>query len=156
MRKIFVLSEKNKEQRYNFLKFLQKHNISPGDIFFTDESVFNLSFINGNCKIRITIKVRNNLKRGSQSAINLMVRPTPKKSLGIMVSDGISKNGLWNIILHSGNVNTFSYKQVLDYYKADCNNFKPKFFQQDGARVHSSKGSQKKIQELFGNDYIPT
>jgi len=48
------------------------------------------------------------LKRGSQSAINLMVRPTPKKSLGIMVSDGISKNGLWNIILHSGNVNTFS------------------------------------------------
>ena len=79
-----------------------------------------------------------------------MVRPTPKKSLGIMVSDGISKNGLGNIILHSGNVNTFSYKQVLDYYKADCNNFKPKFFQQDEAKVHSSKGSQKKIQELFG------
>ena len=103
-----MLSEKNKEQRYNFLKFLQKHNISPDDIFFTDESVFNLSFINGNCKIRITKKVRNNLKRGSQSAINLMVRPTPKKSLGIMVSDGISKNGLWNIILHSGNVNIFS------------------------------------------------
>ena len=42
MRKVFVLSEKNKEQRYNFLKFLQKHNISPGDIFFTDESVFKL------------------------------------------------------------------------------------------------------------------
>ena len=52
MRKVYVLSEKNKEQKYNFLKFLQKHNISPGDIFFTDESVFNLSFINGNCKIR--------------------------------------------------------------------------------------------------------
>ena len=84
-----MLSEKNKEQRYNFLKFLQKYK------YFT-------------CKIRITKKVPNNLKRGSQSAINLMVRPTPKKSLGIMVSDGISKNGLWNIILHSGNVNTFS------------------------------------------------
>ena len=73
-----------------------------------------------------------------------------------MLSGGISKYGLWNIIFHSGKVNSFSYKQVLDYYKADCNNFKPKFFQQDGARVHSSKGSQKKIQELFGNDYIPT
>ena len=33
------------------------------------------------------------MKRGSQSAINLMVRPTPKKSLGIMVSDGISDTG---------------------------------------------------------------
>jgi hypothetical protein len=65
----------------------------------------------------------------SQSAINLMVRPTPKKSLGIMVSGGISKKGLGNIIFHRGNVNTFSYKQVLDYYKAGCNNFKPKFFQ---------------------------
>ena len=82
------------------MKFFQKHNISPGDIFFTDESEFNLSFINGNCKIRITKKVRNNLKRGSESAINLMVRPTPKKALGIMVSGGISKSGLGNIIFH--------------------------------------------------------
>ena len=73
-----------------------------------------------------------------------------------MASGGISKNGLWNIILHSGKVNTFSYKQVLDYYKADCNNCKPNFFQQDEARAQSSKGSQKKIQELFWNDYIPT
>ena len=73
-----------------------------------------------------------------------------------MVSGEISKSGLGNIIFHSGNANIFSYKQVLDYYKADCNNFKPKFFQQDGARVYSSKGSQKKIQELFGDDYIPT
>ena len=87
------------------------------------------------------------MKRGSQSTINLMIRPTPKKSLGIMVSGGISKNGIWNIILHSGNVNTFSYKQVLDYYKADCNNFKPKFFQQDGARVHSSEKNSRIIWE---------
>ena len=100
-------------------------------------------------------KLLNNLKRGNESSINLIVRPTPKKALGIMVSGGISKSGLGNIIFHSGNSNIFSYKQVLDYYKADCNNFKPKFFQQDGARVYSSKGSQKKIQELFGNDFIP-
>ena len=62
-----------------------------------------------------------------------------------MVSDGLNKSGHANIIFHSGNVNTFFYKKVLDYYKADCNNLKPKFFQ-DGERVHSSKSSQKKIQ----------
>ena len=90
MWKVFVLSEKNKEKRYNFLKFLQKHNMSPDNIFFKDESVFNLSFINGNCKILITEKVRKNLKRGSQSTINLMVRPTQKKSLSIVFSGGIS------------------------------------------------------------------
>ena len=78
-----------------------------------------------------------------------MVRPTPKKSLGIMVSGGISKNGLWNIILHSGNVNTFSYKQVLDYYKADCNNFKPKFFQQDGAEGPLFKRNSEKNSRII-------
>ena len=45
-----------------------------------------------------------------------------------MVSGGISKNGQGNIILHRGNINTFSYKQVFDYYRADLINFKPKFF----------------------------
>ena len=94
MRKVFIISEQNKEQRLNFLKFMQKISISREDILFTEESTFNLYSSNANCKIRITKKVQNTLKRENEKAINLLVRPTPKKVEGIMVSGGISKMGL--------------------------------------------------------------
>ena len=42
-----------------------------------------------------------------------------------MISGGISKNGLGNLIFHSGNANTFSYKQVLYFYKKDFINLAP-------------------------------
>ena len=73
-----------------------------------------------------------------------------------MVSGGISSEGLGKLIFHSGNVNTFAYKQVLNYYKEDLSSFQPKFFQQDGARAHSSKGSQQEIIRLFNSNFIPT
>ena len=50
-----------------------------------------------------------------------------------MISGGISKKRLGNLIFHSGNVNTFSYKQVLHFYKKDFINLAPILFQQDGA-----------------------
>ena len=34
--------------------------------------------------------------------------------------------------------------------------FSGKYFQQDGARAHSSKGSQNEIKKLFGEYFIPT
>ena len=73
-----------------------------------------------------------------------------------MVSGGICRAGLGKIIFHRGNVNTFSYKQVLEFYKKDFEKLQPLFFQQDGVRVHSSKGSCLEIQKLFGNKFIPT
>ena len=59
-------------------------------------------------------------------------------------------------MFHSGDANTFVYKQVLNYYKEDLSSFQPKFFQQDGARAHSSKGSQQEIIGLFNSNFIPT
>ena len=73
-----------------------------------------------------------------------------------MVSGGICGAGLGEIIFHSGNVNSFSYKQVLEFYKKDFEKLQPHFFQQDGARVHSSKSSRLEIQKHFGNKFIPT
>ena len=64
--------------------------------------------------------------------------------------------GLEKIFFHSGNVNTFAYKQVLNYYREDLDNFDDKYFQQDGARAHSSKGSQLTINNLFRDRFIPT
>ena len=51
-----------------------------------------------------------------------------------MISGGISKNGLDNLIFHSGNVNNFSYKQVLHFYKKDFINLE--------------------IKNLFGDNFI--
>ena len=73
-----------------------------------------------------------------------------------MVSGGICNKGLGKLIFHSGNVNTFAYRQVLNYYKEDLDFFGEKMFQQDGARAHSSRGSQTEINKLFEGHFIPT
>ena len=43
MRKVFFLNEKYKEQRLKFLLFMKENAISPENIFFTNESIMNLS-----------------------------------------------------------------------------------------------------------------
>ena len=73
-----------------------------------------------------------------------------------MVSGGICKDGFGELIFHSGNVNCFFYKQVLQFYREDIDKFPVKIFQQDGARAHSSKSSQNEIKRLFGDKFIPT
>ena len=73
-----------------------------------------------------------------------------------MVSGGICREGLTKLVFHSANVNSFSYKQVLEFYKEDLKAFPGKFFQQDGASSHSSRCCQKEINFLFGENYIPT
>ena len=136
VRKVFYLDENKKEQRLKFLQFMKAHNISPSDIFFTDESIFNLSsYFNKNMKIRVSKRTEKGLKNGNESSIKLVTREFHKKVNGIMVSGGICRAGLGEIIFHSGNVNTFAYKQVLEYYKKDFEKLQPLFFQQDGAFI---------------------
>ena len=122
MRKVFILTKSQKAKRFEFLKFMKRKQISPEDILFTDESIFYLSFLNGNCKVRICKKTQKKLKNGNDKAINLIVRPTHKKANGVMISGAISKNGLGHLIMHSGNINTFAYKQSLNFYKEDIHN----------------------------------
>lgn len=73
-----------------------------------------------------------------------------------MVSGGICNEGLGEIIFHSGNLNSFAYKQVLKYYREDLNKYPHKMFQQYGARSHSSKLSRNMIKFLFKDKFIPT
>ena len=157
IKKVFYLSSLNKEKRLKFLKFMMDNKITPTKIFFTDESNFNIaSYFNRNIKIRLCKKTLKAIKRGNEIALQKVTKPFHKKLNGILVSGGICNEGLGRLIFHSGNVNTFAYKQVLNFYKEDMHNFTDKYFQQDGARVHSSKGSQYIIKNLFGENYIPT
>ena len=73
-----------------------------------------------------------------------------------MVSGGICNEGLGEIIFHSGNLNSFTYKQILKYYREDLNKYIYKVFQQDGARSSSSKLSRNMIKFLFKDKFIPT
>ena len=137
---------------------MRDNNIGPENLFFTDESIFPLwSYMNkGTNKIRISKKTRKKLKSGDEKAIDLVTRPKHKFNNGILVSGGMCNEGLGKIIFHSGNVNSFSYKQVLHFYREDLDQYPSKFFQQDGARSHSSKSSRDIIQSLFDDKFIPT
>ena len=82
VRKVFFLSQMQKEQRLNFLLFMKMHSITPHDIFFTDESIFTpSSFLNRSSKIRISKKMQKYLKGGNEKAIKLIVKPFYKKKM---------------------------------------------------------------------------
>jgi len=105
---------------------------------------------------KIKISKKKKLRDGDERAINLVARHKHIFNNGTMISGGIFNKGLGKIIFHNGNVNTFSCKQVLEFYREDFNQYPIKFFQQDGARSHSSKLSRKNIISLFGERFIPT
>ena len=72
-----------------------------------------------------------------------------------MVSVGICNEGLGKIIFNSGNLNSFSYKQVQKFYREDFDIYHSKFFQLDEVRDgHFSKLEKNIIQSLFKNQYI--
>ena len=157
MRKVFFLCKKKKDLRLQFLTFMKENQISPDNIFFTDECIVNLSsYFGRNNKVRICKRTEKKLRNGDEKALAIVNKEFFKKTNGIMISGGICKEGLGRIIFHSGNVNSFAYRQVLNFYKEDLDKFPNKIFQQDGAKAHSSKSSRKEIEKLFGSSFIPT
>ena len=76
IRKVFYLKPIEKKLRVQFLKFMKENGITPGHIFFTDESIFPLySYMNkGTNKIRLSKKTRRKLKSGDEKSINLVTR----------------------------------------------------------------------------------
>ena len=100
------------------------------------------------------IKKLKKINRGDEQDIEKVTRQFHKRENGIIVSGGICKDGLGKLIFHSDNVNSFAYKQVLNFYREDLNNYPGKYFQQDEA--HSPKNFRKVINNLFGHNFIPT
>ena len=142
IRKVFYLTINEKAKRLNFLRFMKQNNLFPDKIFFTNESVFNIaSYFNKNYKIRLCKRTSKMIKSGNENALKKVTRQFHKKQNGIIVSGRICREGLGKLIFHSGNAITFAYKQVLNYYGEDLDNFDDKYFQQDWERAHSSKSS---------------
>ena len=71
---------------------MRENNITPDNIFFTDESVINLSsYFGRNNKIRISRRTEKYIKNGNESALSKINREFHKKSNGIMISGGFVK-----------------------------------------------------------------
>ena len=75
-----------------------------------------------------------------------------------MVAGGISFYGLSDLIILNGTMNEFAYSQALYYYKENYELFFKKnsniYFEQDGARAHTSKKNKELIKQLFGDKFI--
>ena len=63
-----------------------------------------------------------------RNPFNLVTRQSYKFNNAIMVSEGICNERLGEIIFHSGNLNSFAYKQVLKYYREDLNKYTSEIF----------------------------
>ena len=89
---------------------MKENNITPENIFFTDESIFPLqAYMNrGTNKIRLSKKTRRKIRAGNEESNNLISREYHKFNNSIMVSGGISNEGLGELIFHSGNLNSFA------------------------------------------------
>ena len=75
-----------------------------------------------------------------------------------MVYGGISYYGLSDLYLLNGTMNNFAYSQLLEHYKKNYEEFKNEnkniYFEQDGARAHTSKENKKLLNSLFKKKWI--
>ena len=76
-----------------------------------------------------------------------------------MIGGGVSSFWLTNLIIQEGTLNEFSYEQSLYFYKNTVDEIQRKFkcklfFEQDGARSHTSPSNLKLIEHLFGKERL--
>ena len=77
-----------------------------------------------------------------------------------MISGGIHFYGLNDLLLLEGTMNEFSYAQALYFYKDNIEEIKKNhiiykiFFEQDGAKPHTSFNNKKLLKNLFGESWI--
>ena len=96
--------------------------------------------------------MKRKLNQNDEEAEKLVTIQLPKKSKGFMVGGGISKYGLGKLIFCIGTVDSFAYKQALEYYKKDIEALSPEnsqlFFQQDNATPHTFKEAKESLKDI--------
>ena len=114
--------------------------------------------INKQTKLGSQIRQRKELK-GKKLDDKILSIEMPKKSKGFMVTGGISKFGVGKLIFCIGTVDTYAYKQALEFYKDDINKLSPKenklYFQQDNAPAHSSRETKEILNEMKSLKFLP-
>ena len=92
IKKIFYINNKKKEERIKYCHKIQELGLKGKDIFFTDESIMDLSpFVNE--KIRLSKENNEKLKKGDPEALNLLNKQADKCPKRILIAGGISYYG---------------------------------------------------------------
>ena len=148
-------------QKKKFSKYILEEKIKGDDIFFTDEKIFLLDFMPNKQtnQVRLSNLMKKKLRRGDEEAEKLLSIKIPKKSKGFMVGGGVSKNGVGKLIFCIGNVDSYAYKQAINYYINDINflsqNGDELIFQQDNAPSHTSKEIKTLLSKIKSLKFWP-
>ena len=113
---MLFLDDDKKKQRFEFCKKIIEKQIKGENIFFTDETMLDLSLFTY-YYIRITPEKQEKLRKGDSIIANIINRSERKFEKSIMIV--ISYFGLSNLMLLKGNMNDFQYAQALLNYKED-------------------------------------
>ena len=110
-------------------------------------------------QVRLSNLMKKKLRRGDEEAEKLLSIKIPKKSKGFMVGGGVSKNGVGKLIFCIGNVDSYAYKQAINYYINDINflsqNGDELIFQQDNAPSHTSKEIKTLLSKIKSLKFWP-
>ena len=153
IRKVFYLSKKDKDQRYQFCQSILQRNINYDEILFTDESKISMGSYTHDY-IRLAPLDQKKLKEGKRDIYTLLNRPQHKFEQSLIIAGGISYYGLTKLIIVDGTMNNFAYGQTLLFYEEDMKNIKEKYgkiliLEQDGATAHTCKSSKNLLEKLF-------
>ena len=125
IKKVFSTNNKKKQERIKFCNKILELGLRGEDLFFTDESIMDLSpFINE--KIRLSKENNEKLKKGGPEALNLLNKQTDKYPKQILIAGGISYYDLSDLIIEEGTMTDFAYGQTLLHYKKNFDEFKQK------------------------------
>ena len=158
VRKVFYLDEEAKKKRLDFCKNIIQIGLEGKDIFFTDETRMDTAPNTKGESIRLSAKIKNQIKKGNEEGYKKINRQTKKHEASIIIAGGVSFYGLSDLILLNGTMTDFSYAQALEFYKEKYEDFKKHnknlYFEQDGASCHTSKKIKALLEKFFGDKLI--
>lgn len=156
--KSFHLNANQMMERKKFAEYIIENQLSGKDFIFTDEKRFYLNkpYNKQSNKIRLSKLMKFKLKKGCKEAINLVTYKESQYEPSIMVSGGITSEGVSSLIFCIGTMDSSAYIQAMKIYKQDLkyrliNSY---IFQDDNAPCHVSKQAKEFKEKEFKKDRI--
>ena len=158
IRNVFYLNEDARKKRLDFCKNIIQMNLEGKNIFFTDETRIDTAPNTKGESIRLSSKIKKQIKKGDEKGYKKINRETKKHEPSIIIAGGVSFYGLSDLILLNGTMTDFAYAQTLEFYKEKYEDFKKQnenlYFEQDGASCHTSKKIKALLEKYFDDKLI--
>jgi hypothetical protein len=124
IRKVFYLNEAAKKKRLEFCQNIIQKGLEGKNIFFTDETRIDTASNTKGESIRLSSKIKKQIKKGDEKGYKKINRETKKHEPSIIIAGGVSFYGLSDLILLNGTMTDFAYAQTLEFYKENYEDFK--------------------------------